>query len=828
MVEVVATGNNLTEPSLRIAPVKWTLCCLVVSASAAFAADIAVFPHDVRLIGPEARQRIIVQAVQGASIGRQLHAGVQFQSADERVATIEDGMVVPKGNGQTTIRVIAGERGADVPVVVERFDQPHIWNFRNQVQSVLTKAGCNMGACHGAAAGKNGFKLSLRGYDPEGDYFALTRQARGRRIVPHDPGRSLILTKPTGLIPHKGGLRFEEESLEYRVLAEWLAQGQPAPSADDPRISRLELLPPHVNLAAGDQQQFLVRAHFTDGHVEDVTRWAKYSSTNHSVAQIDDHGRVEVAGSGEAAIVAWYLALNVTATVSVPFPHQVADDVFAAAASRNLIDRLILEKLRALRMPPSPRCSDAEFLRRASLDTIGLLPTPEAVRAFLADADPLKREKLVDDLLSRPEFVDYWTYFWSDLFLLSGERLRPQALKTFSQWIRDRVAENAPWDQIARGILLAQGSTFENGAANFYALHQDPQDMAETVSMAFLGMSINCARCHDHPLEKWTNDDYYGMVSLFARVRGKGWGGDYRNGDGNRTIFVAERGEVIQPRTGKPQRPRPLDGAPLDFDAPGDRREALALWLTSKDNPYFSKAIVNRIWANFFGIGLVDKVDDLRLTNPPSHPELFQRLADDLADNGYNLKTLMRQILTSETYQRSAQVLPENADDQRFFARFYPRRLSAEVLLDAVSQVTGVPTAFKDFPPGTRALQLPDSSVASYFLEAFGRPDRLITCTCERSDAPSMTQVLHLTNGTTLLEKLEAPDGRIAQLAASDWPAERIVDELYLAALSRFPTAEERAQLAQVLAEAPAAERRAVIEDLCWSILTSREFLFQH
>lgn len=793
----------------------------------AAAAEIAVFPQDLRLTGPEARQRIIVQEVHDGLTGRQVREGLQIRSADEGVAIVLDETVLPRGNGRTHLRVVVGDRFLEVPVVVEHFDQPHVWSFRNQVQSVLTKAGCNMGACHGAAAGKNGFKLSLRGYDPEGDYFALTRQARGRRIVPHDPGHSLILTKPTGLIPHKGGVRFEEDSLEYRVLAEWIAQGQPAPQPNDPRIQRLEILPPQIHLSPGDRQQFLVRAHFTDGHVEDVTRWAKYSSTNHSVGQVDDNGLVQVVGSGEAAIVAWYLAQNVTATVSVPYHQTVAEELFASTP-RNLIDEQVLAKLRALRMPPSPLCSDAEFLRRATLDTIGMLPTPDAVRSFLADDDPLKREKLVEDLLTRPEFVDYWSYKWSDLFLLSGERLRPQALKTFYQWIRDRVSENASWDQIARGILLAQGSTFQNGAANFYALHQDPQDMAETVSMAFLGMSINCARCHDHPLEKWTNDDYYGMVSLFARVRGKGWGGDFRNGDGNRTIFLAERGEVIQPRTGKPQRPRPLDGVPLDFETPGDRRVVLADWLTAKDNPYFSKAIVNRVWANFFGIGLVDKVDDLRLTNPPSHPQLFQQLADDLADNGYNLKTLMRLILTSETYQRSAQVLLENAQDQRFFARFYPRRLSAEVLLDAVSQVTGVPTVFKDYPVGTRALQLPDASVASYFLETFGRPDRLITCTCERSDAPSMTQVLHLTNGKTLLEKLESPDGRIAQLAASDWSNEQIVEELYLSALSRYPTSEERSQLVSMLSQTPSAERRAALEDLCWSILTSREFLFQH
>jgi len=808
--------------------VKWSFCLIVLTlAIPSRAADVAVFPDAVRLTGPEARQRLLVQEMTGELVGRQVREGVRYQSSNPQVATIEDGVVVPMGNGETSITITAAGKSVAVPIVVEQFDQPHVWSFRNQVQSVLSKTGCNMGACHGAAAGKNGFKLSLRGYDPETDYNTLTRQARGRRIVPHDPGRSLMLTKPTGAIPHKGGLRFTEDSLEYRVIAEWIAQGQPGPQADDPRIARLEILPKAVRLTPGVTQQMVVRAHFSDGHVEDVTRWAKYSSTNHTVAQVDDHGLVTVSGSGEGAIVAWYLAQNVTATVTVPFSQPVPAESFAGPRA-NVIDELVIAKLQALNVPPSPICTDGEFLRRAHLDTIGTLPTPDEVRAFLTDTDPLKRERLVETLLTRPEFVDYWTYQWSDLLLLTGSRLRPRALETYSDWIRERVANNLPWDQFAREVVLAKGSTFENGAANFYALHQDPQDMCETVSMAFLGMSINCARCHDHPLEKWTNDDYYGMASLFARVRGKGWGGDFRGGDGNRTVFLAERGEVIQPRTGRPQLPRPLDGEAIPFEADIDRREHLANWLTSPDNPYFSRAIVNRLWANFLGVGLVEKVDDLRLTNPPSNDRLMAALADELVRHKYDLKSLMRLILTSQTYQRSSTTLPENASDERFYARFYPRRLKAEVLLDAVADVTGVPTEFKDQPKGTRALQLKDTAVASYFLDTFGRPERVLTCTCERSDEPSMTQVLHLANGKTLLEKLEAKEGRITKLVADNAPADRIGEELFLAALSRLPTEAEQAAIAGALSDVAESDRRAAIEDLFWSVLTSREFLFQH
>jgi len=808
--------------------VKW-FCCLIglMLAIPASAADIAVFPADIRLTGPEGRQRLLVQESVGDLVGRQLRGGVQFASSDPNVVKVEDGVVVPTGNGSASITVTAAGKSVNVPVVVERFDQPHVWSFRNQVQSVLSKASCNMGACHGAVAGKNGFKLSLRGYDPETDFNTLTRQARGRRIVPHDPGRSLVLTKPTGAIPHKGGLRFSEDSLEYRVISEWIAQGQPGPKTDDPRIARLEILPKAVRLASGVTQQMVVRAHFNDGHMEDVTRWAKYSSTNHTVGTVDDGGLVAVSGSGEGAIVAWYLAHNVTATVTVPYSQPVPAEAFAGP-QRNIIDELVIAKLQALNVPPSPICTDGEFLRRAQLDTIGVLPTPDEVRAFLADADPLKREKLIETLLTRPEFVDYWTYQWSDVLLLTGSRLRPGALKAYSEWIRERVANNTPWDEFAREVVLSKGSTFENGAANFYALHQDPQDMSETVSMAFLGMSINCARCHDHPLEKWTNDEYYGMASLFARVRGKGWGGDFRNGDGNRSVFLAERGEVIQPRTGRPQLPKPLDGEAIPFDTEFDRREHLANWLTSPTNPYFSRAIVNRVWANFLGVGIVEKVDDLRLTNPPSNDRLMAALAAELVRYKYDLKSLMRLILTSQTYQRSSTPLPENAGDERFYARFYPRRLKAEVLLDAVADATDVPTEFKDHPAGTRALQLKDTAVASYFLDTFGRPERVLTCTCERSDEPSMTQVLHLANGKTLLGKLEAKEGRIAKLIADNADADRIGEELFLSALSRLPTTTEQAALVAAFSEAPADDRRAVLEDLFWSVLTSREFLFQH
>jgi Protein of unknown function (DUF1553)/Protein of unknown function (DUF1549) len=855
--------------------------CTVASLGAAPATNprmgdsdaLAILPASIVLHGPKARQALVVEERAGGQFSGQAAKDVVFESSDPKVVRISNSVAIPVGDGCATVHARWHGRTASVAVTVEAHQSDVPWSFRNHVQSVLTKTGCNSGACHGAAAGKNGFKLSLRGYDPEADFLMITRQSRGRRIVPSDPGRSLILLKPTGAVPHKGGLRFAVDSHEYRVLAEWIAAGQPAPSPSDPRIERLEILPEHSVLKKGADQQMLVLAHFTDGHTEDVTTWAKFTSANQTVCQVDDVGKVKITGNGEGSVVAWYLSKNVVASVTVPFENRLRAETFTKANRRNFIDDYILDKLQHLNVPLSPVCADGEFLRRASLDTIGVLPTADEARKFLADPAANKRDRLIEKLLARPEFVDYWTYKWSDLLLVSSQRLRPPAVDSFSKWIRKRVAENEPWDRFVHELVTARGSSLENGAANFYGLHEDPQDMAETVSMAFLGMSINCARCHDHPMEKWTNDDYYGMASLFARVRGKGWGGDINSGDGDRVIFVADSGELIQPRTGRPQRPRPLDGKAVEFDATADRREALAEWLTDPKNPYFSRAIVNRVWANFMGPGLVESVDDMRLTNPASNPPLLTALADDLSHNGYDLKSLMRRILQSAAYQRSSATVAGNEGDERYYSRFYARRLKAEVLLDAVSQVTEAPTGFKGRPAGTRALQLADAATESYFLNVFGRPERLITCECERSNEPSMSQVLHITNGETLNAKIEGDKNRIARLLQMHADDLAIVEDLYLAALTRRPTPDEASRLSAALAdvetgdrqaplvslqknisealaipdanrrkdalarldaamreipEKAAAGRRKAIEDLYWSVLSSKEFLFNH
>jgi hypothetical protein len=709
-------------------------------------------------------------------------------------------------------------------------------SFRNTIQPILTRYGCNMGACHGAAAGQGGFRLSLRGFDDQGDWLSITRSAMGRRVTLEDPGRSLLLLKGTKTVPHKGDKRFDVNSPEYQMLAEWIAHGAPGPKDDDARITALEVTPNHLVTQPGQSQQLKAVATFSDGRTEDVTRWTKFNATNAAVATVNDNGLIKAAGQGEGTVSAWYLSRLAITTVTVPSSAPVNEAAFAQFKPRNFIDEEVLKKLRELNIPPSEKAGDAEFLRRAFLDTIGVLPTPEETRAFLADASNDKRDRLIESLLKRPEFVDYWSHRWSDLLLVNGDKLMPQAMWSYYNWIRRHVAANTPWDAMVRDLLTATGSTLENGAGNFFILNDEPTKLAETVSVAFLGTSIACAKCHNHPMEKWTYDEYYAFANLFSRVRAK----NGAQGE-ERVIFSATEGDLVQPLTGKPQAPRPLDVlTPVSMTSPQDRRVPMARWLTAKDNPLFQRAIVNRVWANFFGFGLVEAVDDLRVTNPASNEPLFAAACAHLVNHKFDLKTLMRAILQSETYQRSSVALPENASDLRYGSHYVTRRLKAEVLLDAVSQVTAVPTTFlidkrnanravgESYPMGFRALQLPDSNIASYFLKSFGRADRVATCECERTNEPSMAQALHIANGETLNQKLAKKDNRIDALLEANVSDDKIIEEAYLLTVTRLPTEKEKAKATEMLASAAPADRRATLEDIFWSLMGAKEFLFSH
>ncbi len=785
--------------------------------------QLSILPNKITLTGIAARQQLLAEEWVGADAVGPAAGPVNFMVVPPEIARVDNGVVIPLTNGVAMLVASTDQRTNSIVITVEGMDRPFQWSFRNHVQPVLARTGCSAGACHGAAAGQNGFRLSLRGYDDDGDFAALTRNALGRRVNPSDPGRSLMLLKPTGALPHKGGKRFEVGSPEYRVLSEWIAAGTPKSSESDARIERITILPSSVRLQAGNTQPLLVTAWFSDGHSEDVTRWAKYTAANASVAQIDEQGRVTVTGQGEGAITAWYLSRIAVATVTVPFTDPPRPEAFSSLTGGNFIDELVLEKLRSLNLPPSGDCGDIAFIRRLFIDAMGVLPTAAEVKAFASDTSPTKRDALIEKVLARPEFVDYWTYKWSDLFLVSSKRLSTPAMWAYYQWIRSNVSANTPWDQFARQVITARGSSLEHGAGNFYVLHDDPLALTETTSLAFLGMSVNCARCHNHPMEKWTNDQYFGMANLFSRVRLKA--GTH---DGEVTVFADSEGELIQPLTGKPQPPRPLDGNPLPPNFSGDRREALADWLVSRDNPYFAKAIVNRIWANYLGAGLVENVDDLRATNPASNEKLFAAVASYLADHHYDLKELMRAILRSKTYQRTSEALRENASDTRFYSHYYPRRIAAEVLLDAIAQATDSPTVFPNYPAGYRASQLPDANVESYFLKTFGRPERNATCSCERTVEPSITQVLHLANGNTINARLSDPKNRISKLLEQNAVPSVLIEEAYYATVSRPPSSTESAKLGAILADASEAEKRTALEDVYWALLSSKEFLFNH
>lgn len=798
-----------------------------------FGQKLEVLPGNVELSTPESRQQVIAQFT-GAEVSQDMTPQARWTSANPAIAKVDAaGLITPVANGETTITANAGGRTATAKVRVAGMDKPFQWSFRNHVIPVLTKMGCNQGACHGALAGKNGFKLTLRGYDPEVDYDTLTRQSVGRRISLAEPSDSLLLKKAVFALPHGGGKRFDANSLEYRVVAEWIALGTPEPKAGDAEVVGLEVYPRRAILAPGAEQQLVVRARYSDNRLEDVTRWVKFSSNNEGVATVDDWGKVKMTGRGEAAITLWYSSRVLYSRVTVPFDNAVTAADYSRFQPRNFIDDLTLAKWKSLKLAPSRAATDSEFLRRAYLDAAGILPTPEEVEQFLADTAPDKREKLVAQLLNRDEYADYWAYKWSDLLLVSSRKLRTNSMWAFYNWIRDSVKSNKPWDQFARDIFTASGSSRQNGALNYFVLHKDTIALAENVTQAFLGQRLTCARCHNHPLEKWTQTQYYQFANLFSRV-------GLKNGDaaGETVVFAKTAGNINHPRLLRPLAPTPLDGQPMPIDAAVDRRQHFAQWLTSPQNEYFAKNIVNRVWGSIMGRGLSHPVDDVRATNPASNEELFDALTQDFIKNGYDIKRLIRLIMTSSTYQLSSEANATNQQDNIFYSKYIVKRMPAEVLLDTMSQVTGVPTAFGGFPAGTRALQLPDVRVQSQFLSVFGRPERIICDAAERSQDPSISQALHVINGDTLNKKLSDPSGYVNLFLKIGLSDSRILEQLTMSAFARYPTAEEKKTILVALAQqraTPAATaeaareaRKQALEDMAWSLLTSKEFLFIH
>jgi hypothetical protein len=809
----------ICAPALAAGPKKGTPDAIV---------RLEVVPHSIALTGREARQKILVNGYRSDGSVVDLTGTASINPADTRITRLDsEGVARPVKAGKTTLRVRAVGLSATVPVAVIASQKPFAWSFDNHVEAVFSKQGCNMGACHGAAAGKGGFRLTLRAYDPEVDYARLLLEGRGRRVVKTDPPDSLLLKKPSLAVSHVGGLKLRKDTLEYRVLSEWIAAGAPGPRNGEPRITKLDVYPSDRVLLPRTEQHLLVTAQFSDGHTEDVTHWAKYSSNEEPIAHVDDEGLVTMHSAGETAISVWYLGKVTFARVSVPFNTSAVSS--SSSSSSSSIDTLVHAKLTKLHLRESALCTDAEFIRRVFLDTIGTLPTTTETRAFLTDTNPDRRNRLIDSLLDRPEYVDFWVYKWGDLLRINRDLVGGKGMSALQSWVRQSVEENKPWDRFAYELVTAGGRADSSGPANFYRMGSKPEEFSETVSQAFLGIRVQCAHCHNHPFEKWTQTDYYRMANFFSRVKKKG-------ADENEVVFAATSGNVSHPKLGRPLPPAAFDGPSLPLDAPGDRREFLAKWMTAPSNPYFARAVVNRVWRHYMGRGLVEPVDDMRLTNPASNEPLLAGLTQQFIDSHFDLKNLMRSILRSEAYQRSARPNETNRKDDRFYSRYLPRRLPAEALLDAVCQVTGSPEKFDGLPLGTRAIALPDTRVASLFLDIFGRPQRQVTCECERASEPNMAQALHFINAATINDKIADKKGFLARLVTAKKMDTEIVDELYMTCFSRLPTSAERGAVQRALASAQQGKttvgaeslRLQVFGDLLWAMMSGPEFVFNH
>jgi hypothetical protein len=782
--------------------------------------SVAITPADATLLGRRATRQLIVSATYSDGSVRDLTRALEWSSLDPAVAIVTPkGQVIPKGNGTATIVARRESVETRTTVKVERMELPAPVSFRRDVIPAFSQAGCNMGACHGTPTGKGGFKLSLRGYLPDQDYTTLSREVGGRRINPFAVDTSLILSKPLGSVPHEGGLRLFRNTKTYEFLHDWIQEG----ARDDPNapaVVRLEVLPgSRVLNAPARTQQTVVLGHLADGTVRDLTPICYYDSSNPEIATVDVDGHVTFKARGEVAIIAHYLDLvaNVRLTHLVEVPSFRAVEV----PQDNVIDRGVFAKLNRMRISPSEPCTDAEFIRRVFLDTIGVLPTPAEVGAFMADSSPDRRDRIVDGLLNRPEFYDFWTLKFADILRANGRLIQAKGTYVFTRWIRAQLEQNTPMDQLVRELLTADGSAFKNPAANYYRISRDPENSVETTAQLFLGVRIQCAKCHNHPFERWTQDDYYGFAAFFSRVRQKK--GTLPEDE---IVFTANEGDVRQPRTGQVMKPKALGGPVLDDPNVPDRRARLATWLTGSENPFFARSLVNRIWFHLVGRGIVEPVDDFRDSNPSCNDELLDGLTAEFVKGGFNLKALIRSILVSRTYQLSARTNELNADDSLYFSHAFTKLLPAEVLLDAISSITATVTPFDGLPKGTRATQLPDGKMENPFLKTFGRPSRELACECERESDSNLSQALQLIGGATVNGKLRDDKGRMARLAASTMTPEQITQELYLVALAREPNSTEMTAAVKHLTSAK--DRRQAVEDLGWVLINSKEFLFRH
>ena len=787
---------------------------------------VSVAPAAVRIIHHRQGQSLLVTGRTMDGISLDLTGDAKYQVADPTVVVIENHFVRPLKSGETKITVTVAGQTTDIPVKVELPPtEPH-YSFRHEVMPVLSKAGCNMGACHGYSLGKGGFKLSLRGANAIQDHEAIFNDAFGRRVSRLDPTRSLLLQKPAGDVPHRGGSRFPRNGLLHEIMLKWLSEGAKGDLDNKAEVDHVTVTPERFVVEPGMRHQLQLIAHYTDGTSRDVTRLAIFTVNTEGVADVNETGLVTARDFGESAVVARFERKFAASRLIVLKrnpgfqPTPVPQDHF--------IDQHVITKLNDLKVHPSDLATDEEYLRRIYLDLIGIQPTPDELRAFLTDTNSARRTTIVDALFARPEFVDHWSLKWGDLFQNSRTRSNEPAVYAFREWVRSGVAANLPLDEFTRQLLTSRGGVGDNAASTFFAISKDTNETSERVAQIFCGVRMLCARCHPHPMENWTQEDYYGLNSFFNQVTTKN--------DPRLTGVTNPRSVILQlaapyatnPRTSSLQPPRYLGGGEPMMSTPNiDRRIDFARWLTAKDNPHFARSLANRFWSYFFQRGIIDPVDDLRTTNPPINPELLDALTKDFVDHNFDVRHLMRSIVTSRTYQRSSVANATNQHDTLNFSHAIPRRIPAEALLDSLVQATGVRENFGGAPAGFTAAQLPDADVTSEFLALFGKPQRMEACECERDNDSNMLQALHLINGNSILRRVTDPNGRVMQLLNQKLPDEALVEELYLWSVVRRPTPKEL-EVAKAHFQTYGADRAAAAQDLMWAILNSRDFLLLH
>jgi hypothetical protein len=794
----------------------------VTAAIGAELADLKVFPPEVNLTAKNDHQSVVVQAIYSDGVTRDVTADAAVTLADKVVAKIDKQTVYPTADGKTAVQVKFGSRSVSIPVAVSSVKTQRPVSFKLDVIPTFSKAGCNAGSCHGSARGKDGFRLSLFGFDPDGDYHRLTRENIGRRVNIALPEESLILDKGLGIVQHTGGERFKPGSELYKTILAWLEAGAPNDGTNVAKVVAVELMPKEAVLAGtGAVQRLTVRAKYSDGTDRDVTSLAVFMSNNDVAAKVSESGVVTAAQRGEAFVMARFDALTVGSQVIV-IPKDAPYQFPAEAVANNYVDELAHAKLKKLRITPSGICDDATFIRRAYLDLTGTLPTPEEVGKFVDDPSGPKRNHLIENLLQRKEFTDLWVMKWAELLQIRSrnDEFSYKAALQYYNWLQDKLGSNVPINTVVQELITASGSTLKNPAASYYQIQRDTLKTAENTAQVFMGMRIQCAQCHNHPFDRWTMNDYYSFAAFFPQVGRK-------NGEDPRESIIYDRGdgEVKHLVSGKNMKPKFLGGDEPEVKKGESRREVLAKWLASPENPFFARNLANILWAHFMGKGIIDPVDDVRVSNPPSNPELLDKLAAKFTEYGYDFRRLVRDICTSRTYQLSTRPNESNAQDERNFAKASIRRVRAEVLLDCINQVTEGQDKFQGLPRGARAVEIADGNTSTYFLTTFGRARRDTVCSCEVKTEPNLSQALHLLNGNTVNDKCQ-DGGVVKRLLKVGKKPDEVITDLYARCLSRKPTADEMSNLQKFLVDAKDPE--PVLNDLFWSLLNSKEFIFNH